>query len=79
VHFKIFLNDDEVVASQIYFPEDINEEVFALWDPYREHASKRNVTNRNDQFLRRRVVGAFSETEKADNGYKGKVVIAINQ
>ena len=45
VHFKIFLMRNEVVASQIFFPDEINKEVFAQWHPYRQHASKRNIFN----------------------------------
>src|SRR5690606_20510282 len=29
VHFKIFLSDTEVVASQMFFPDDVNAQVFA--------------------------------------------------
>jgi protocatechuate 3,4-dioxygenase beta subunit len=48
VHFKVFLSGNEVVASQIFFPDEISKEVFADWRPYREHASKRTTFNDND-------------------------------
>lgn len=83
VHFKIFLNDKEVVASQIYFPDDVSDEVFTQWEPYRTHAQKRNVKNSNDRFLRYRVEGVFCEIKKGElksreTGFDGKVVIAVS-
>ena len=48
VHFKVFLGGKEVVASQIFFPDEITREVFNEWQPYRDHASKRKTFNDND-------------------------------
>ena len=48
VHFKVFLGGNEVVASQIFFPDEVTRDVFATWQPYREHASKRKTFNDND-------------------------------
>ena len=48
VHFKVFLGGKEVVASQIFFPDEITREVFNEWQPYRDHASKRRTFNDND-------------------------------
>jgi protocatechuate 3,4-dioxygenase beta subunit len=79
VHFKIFLSDDEVVASQIFFPDDVNDRVFNEWAPYREHVAKRMTRNADDTFLRDRVGGVFCEAEESGDGVDSSVVIAINQ
>lgn len=51
VHFKVFLSEREVIAGQIFFPEEFNNEVFSRWDPYRKHRQRRTVFNDNDMFL----------------------------
>jgi len=78
VHFKIFIDSKEVLASQIFFPEEINDDVLNNWEPYREYAAKRNVTNANDMFLRGRVEGVFCEIERNAVGYESSVVVAVD-
>ncbi|HEX6992916.1 MAG TPA: protocatechuate dioxygenase [Gammaproteobacteria bacterium] len=80
VHFKVFLGGDEVVASQLFFPDEINEEVFSQWDPYRERRERRRTFNSNDSFLRDgRVEGAFCDVERVDGGYRAHVTVAVAQ
>jgi len=80
VHFKVFLGGDEVVASQIFFPDEINEEVFSEWEPYRERRERRRTFNSNDSFLSDgRVEGAFCEVERVDGGYRAYATVAVRQ
>ncbi len=65
IHFKVLLGDDEVVASQIFFPEDLNQAVMRNWDPYREHIAQQDTRNDNDMFLRGRTGGVFSAVDEA--------------
>jgi len=78
VHFKVFLEGDEVVASQLFFPDEFNNEVFREWEPYSERVDRRRTTNDNDSFLRGGSVdGAFCEVERVSSGYRAEVVIAV--
>ena len=78
VHFKIYVDSREELASQIFFPDDVNDEVLKNWDPYRQYAVKRNVTNDNDMFLRKRVEGVFCEVTQNPEGYTAAAVIAVS-
>jgi hypothetical protein len=44
----VLLGDDEVVASQIFFPDEVTTGVFSTWDPYRQYVDRRTVFNHND-------------------------------
>jgi protocatechuate 3,4-dioxygenase beta subunit len=77
VHFKIFVSEREVVASQVFFPEDINREVFASWEPYRRHQQRRVGFNDNDPFLNGNVDGVFGTVTRAADGFAADVVVAI--
>jgi protocatechuate 3,4-dioxygenase beta subunit len=48
IHFKVLLGGREVVASQIFFPDEVAAEVFRNWDPYRRYVDRRTVFNHND-------------------------------
>jgi protocatechuate 3,4-dioxygenase beta subunit len=48
LHFKVLVGEDEVVASQVFFPDEVSAHVFGNWDPYRRYADRRTVFNHND-------------------------------
>jgi protocatechuate 3,4-dioxygenase beta subunit len=73
VHFKVFLANKEVVASQVFFPDAISREVFSDWQPYREHAAKRKVFNDNDPIKQ----GVHSQVERQRSGYSAKAVLVV--
>jgi protocatechuate 3,4-dioxygenase beta subunit len=79
IHFKILLGDNEVVASQIFFPEEFNQEILTGWDPYREHAHRQDTRNDNDTFLRGRTGGVFCEVAHADDEarFRGTLTVAV--
>ena len=75
VHFKVFLGGNEVVASQIFFPDEINKEVFSQWQPYREHASKRTAFNDNDPIKQ----GVYSDVTRQDKSFAAKAILVVAQ
>jgi len=75
VHFKVFLMNKEVVASQIFFPDEITKEVFAQWDPYRAHVAKRKVFNTNDPIPQ----GVSSEVALAGKSYSAKAILVVER
>jgi protocatechuate 3,4-dioxygenase beta subunit len=83
VHFKVLLDERETVASQIFFDDAINAEVFEHWDPYREHVAKRKVFNDNDRFLDLnadgRIDGVFCKIERYDraSGLAATAVVTV--
>jgi protocatechuate 3,4-dioxygenase beta subunit len=75
VHFKVFVGGNEVVASQIFFPDEITREVFAQWDPYRAHVAKRKVFNTNDPIPQ----GVSSEVARTGKSYSAKAILVVER
>jgi protocatechuate 3,4-dioxygenase beta subunit len=74
LHFKVWLGPDEVVASQIFFPDETTADVFARWEPYREHVAKRRAFNDNDPLQQ----GVYCDIEANDaSGVRANAVVAI--
>jgi protocatechuate 3,4-dioxygenase beta subunit len=73
VHFKVFLGGTEVVASQIFFPDEINKEIFSQWQPYRDHVSKRRAFNDNDPIRQ----GVYSEVARLKGSYSAKALLVV--
>jgi protocatechuate 3,4-dioxygenase beta subunit len=84
IHFKVFLGAKQRVASQVFFDDDVNAEVFEHWDPYREHVAKRTVFNDTDRFLdanRDGVTdGVFCEIDRYDrSGLAARAVVTVDE
>lgn len=78
IHFKVLLGANEVVASQIFFPEEFNQEVMSRWEPYRGHVHLQDTDNHNDRFLRDSIGGVFCTVDESrDDGYASSLEIAV--
>lgn len=81
VHFKVFVSERELIAGQIFFPDEVNNEVFTTWDPYREFRQRRTAFNDNDMFLVDGTLqGAVAAVEQMDNGasgYRARATLAV--
>jgi protocatechuate 3,4-dioxygenase beta subunit len=73
VHFKVFLGGREVVASQVFFPDEISREVFNEWQPYRAHVAKRRVFNDNDPIKQ----GVYSTVARQAKAYDATAVLVV--
>ena len=50
IHFKVLLDDRNVLTGQMYFPDAVNEFIYANIPAYAERLSPRVVVNANDRF-----------------------------
>ncbi len=73
VHFKVFLGGKEVVASQVFFPDEITKEVFNEWQPYKDHVSKRRTFNDNDPIRQ----GIYSTVARQRGSYAATAVLVV--
>jgi protocatechuate 3,4-dioxygenase beta subunit len=73
LHFKIFLGGKEVVASQIFVPDEVSKEIYSEWAPYRDHVAKRKVFNANDTIPQ----GIPSEVSRSGRMYSAKAVLVV--
>jgi protocatechuate 3,4-dioxygenase beta subunit len=73
VHFKVFLAANEVVASQIFFPDEISRAIFSSVEPYRQHASKRTTFNTNDPIKQ----GIYSDVTRQRGSYAAQAVLVV--
>lgn len=75
LHFKVWLGPDEIVASQIFFPDETTADIFTRWEPYRRHVAKRRAFNDNDPLQQ----GVYCSIEANDEtGVRASAVVAIS-
>ena len=79
IHFKVFVSEREVIAGQVFFPDDVNDDVFMNWDPYREHYRRRTAFNNNDMFVVDGALqGAIATVERTAGGYRAAAELAVD-
>lgn len=44
IHCKVFLNDKEMLTTQFYFPETLNDRIFSTVEPYKSRGANANKT-----------------------------------
>jgi hypothetical protein len=50
IHFKVLLDDRDVLTGQMYFPDAVNEFIYANTPAYAGRLNSRGVVNANDRF-----------------------------
>ena len=77
IHIKVYLNDDEVFTSQMYFPEDIIDAVYKS-GVYAEKEGKR-MKNEDDGIFNDSGRGPFVELTEVEDGYVGTLTYGIQR
>ncbi len=75
IHVKVYLDNNDVFTSQIYFPEEVNEAVYAA-DEYSAKSGKRTM-NAKDGIFRRADKGPMAEITEVEGGYVGTLTFGI--
>ena len=78
IHFKVFLKPQEVVASQLYFPDKVSDRIYSTSRDYVARKLERDTFNEGDMFLRGRTGGAFCDVVEDGGVYRASVVIGID-
>lgn len=77
IHIKVYLDNDDVLTSQMYFPEELNDHIYQE-GVYAEHEGNR-VTNDRDGIFRRAGSGTVLELTEVSEGYVGTLTLGVNQ
>jgi protocatechuate 3,4-dioxygenase beta subunit len=80
IHFKVILDDKDLVAGQLYFPDSVSDRVYATHSPYRERKQERDTVNSNDFiFLEQRGADTLVDIEEAGGSYRAALDIGIDR
>lgn len=74
VHTKIFLNDKEMLTTQFFFPEELNDRIFSTIAPYKNRGANPNKTNGDP------IAGdnpPYLTISEAENLITGTIIIGV--
>lgn len=80
IHFKVILDDKDLVTGQLYFPDATSESIYAKIAPYNERGEERDTFNAND-FIFKKEDGAKTIAEVAGDGdsYRATLIIGVDR
>jgi protocatechuate 3,4-dioxygenase beta subunit len=79
VHFKIFIEDKDMLTGQMYFPDALSQYIFANVGAYQRKAP-RTVFNNNDEFARSDTTrGGFCDIKEEADRYLATLIIGVSR
>lgn len=79
VHFKIFIDDSNMLTGQMYFPDALSQYIFANVGAYRRKANRKTF-NGNDAFaLQDATHGGFCDISEQADHYLATLVIGVSR
>jgi protocatechuate 3,4-dioxygenase beta subunit len=79
VHFKIFVDDRNMLTGQMYFPDALSQYVFANVSAYRRKVA-REIFNTNDEFaLRDATHGGYCDIKEEADHYRATLVVGVSR
>jgi protocatechuate 3,4-dioxygenase beta subunit len=78
-HFKIFIDDKDMLTGQMYFPDALSQYIFANVGAYRRKAA-RTIFNSDDQFARSDTTrGGFCDIKEEADRYQATLIIGVSR
>lgn len=78
IHFKVFLDDTNVLTGQIFFPEEVNQSIYAQYAPYSDRAASRTLFNDADSIAQQAGEASIASTEAVSAGYLVELIVGID-
>jgi protocatechuate 3,4-dioxygenase beta subunit len=78
IHYKVFLDAQTVLTSQMFFPDPLSEYLFQNVAPYNERANARDTMNSDDWILDQVGDGGFAAVREQKEYYDAALVVGVN-
>lgn len=78
VHFKVFLDQTNVLTGQIFFPDALSEYIYLNVAPYNARTGERDTLNANDSIATQSTRAAFAFVKELDEEYLVAMIIGVD-
>lgn len=78
VHFKVFLDETNILTGQIFFPDALSEYIYLNVAPYNDRASQRDTLNANDGIATQSTRAAFAFIKELDEEYLVAMIVGVD-
>lgn len=78
VHFKIFLDETNILTGQIFFPDALSEYIYLNVAPYNDRAGTRDTLNSNDSIAAQSTRAAFAFIKELEQEYLVAMIVGVD-
>lgn len=78
VHFKVFLDETNILTGQIFFPDALSEYIYLNVAPYNDRASQRDTLNANDSIAAQSTRAAFAFIKELEEEYLVAMIVGVD-
>jgi protocatechuate 3,4-dioxygenase beta subunit len=77
IHFKVFVDQTSVLTGQIFFPDEVSDQVYSTIAPYNERGEERDTFNDNDRIAQQAKEASVAAIEAAPDRYLAQLIIGV--
>jgi protocatechuate 3,4-dioxygenase beta subunit len=78
VHFKVFIDETNILTGQIFFPDALSDSIYLNVAPYNDRAGTRDTLNSNDNIAVRATRASFAFIKELDEEYLVAMIIGVD-
>ena len=78
VHFKVFLDQTNILTGQIFFPDALSEYLYVNVAPYNERGAERDTLNSNDNIAAQATRASFAYVKEMEAEYLVAMIIGVD-
>lgn len=78
IHFKVFLDETNVLTGQIFFPDEVSETVYASVAPYNERGEARDMFNASDRIAQKAGEASIATLDPLGDGYDVALIVGVD-
>ena len=77
-HFKVFLDETNILTGQIFFPDALSEYIYLNVAPYNDRSATRDTLNSNDSIAAQSTRAAFAFVKELEEDYLVAMIIGVD-
>ena len=77
MHYRVALDDRQVLTSQLFFPDGTSEAIYREAEPYAARAAAQDMDNRRDRIALRAGDGAVARVSRGRGRFRAALVVGV--
>lgn len=78
IHFKVFLDESNVLTGQLFFPDALSEFIYRNVAPYSDRTEERDTINTNDNIANQATQASFAYVKELADAYLVAMIIGVD-
>lgn len=79
IHYKVFLDENTLLTSQVFFPDALSDYLYRSVAPYRDRAEPRDTMNATDRIAQEAGDGAFAFVQEQPDHHVAALVVGVSR